>query len=339
MLAVKGGIGAAARATALVLAMVAGGGAAMAAELEAFSYGRWTGSAITDDFGSFSRCSVSGRFKRASASSGREIAAAVTMDRTSGWTLGIVGAQGGESAPAQSFRLSIDGRSVIESRPEAAGDQIAVFVLPDPPGTIDALRKGHTLTVTAEDDTYDLALAGIGRALDWVEACAKRYATFVSPGREKATSEAAVLRKDISGLMEKLFASVDAKNVRVGPPPGIPDIPSEDKTVGWRAEGLHGEGQVWSGRNARALADRIIGSTEGCKRRPATRKPAKGEKVILELVDCLDPSGARRVGLVLMPRGKGGIYLISVHSREGSTDAVDRLGEQIAESARRTELR
>ena len=68
---------------------------ARAAELETFQYGRWTGTANTDDSGSFSRCAVTGRFKRASVTSGREVAAAIALDRINGWTLGFAGGDTG----------------------------------------------------------------------------------------------------------------------------------------------------------------------------------------------------------------------------------------------------
>jgi len=335
----------------LGVAALAGVGVARAAELETFQYGRWTGTANTDDSGSFSRCAVTGRFKRASVTSGREVAAAIALDRINGWTLGFAG--GDTGASPVSFRITIDGEAVIEGQPEAQADQVAVIGVPDIERFLGALRRGSTLGVAAADEHYDLALAGVARALDWVEACAKRYANFVPPGREKATADAAKLRQDIAGLMGRLLQAVEAKEVRVGPPPGIPAYPSEDKSLSWKADGMQGEIQVWAGKNAQSLADRIIGTSPGCRKRagevkkaPAARPPAgpkkagKPDPIVFEVVDCDDPGGTRRIALVLMPRSQGGIYLISVQTREpGAPDKVDRLGERLVEEVRRTVLR
>lgn len=310
-----------------------------AVDLETFAYGRWNGAASTDGSGSFARCSVNARFKRASPSSGRDVGAAITMDRSNGWTFGFAGAGGSSSGSGEPVRLVVDGEKLVETVPDATADDVTLLALPDPASVFAALRKGATLTVETRDDAYDLTLAGLPRALDWVEACARRYETFVPAGREKAAAEAADLRRDIAELMHRLFETVAAKDVRVGPPPGVPAFASEDKTVPWRAEGLQGEGQVWAGKNARQLADKIISTSRGCKRRPATAKgakPAKADPVVFAVVDCEDPVGARRIALVLMPRGKGGIYLISVHTREGGPDDVARLGERLAEAARKT---
>lgn len=317
------------------------GGGAVAVDLETFEYGRWTGAASTDDGGAFSRCAVTGRFRRAAATSGRDVAAAITMDRVNGWTLGFVG--GATLNPVKErYIVTVDGEPVLEDRPDAAADQIAVIAVTDTPRFLAALRRGHTLTIAGAEDTFDLTLAGVGRALDWVEACAKRYANFVPPGREKATADAAELRQDIGRLMQALLATAEAKEFRVGPPPGIPSFPSEDKSLPWRADGLKGEIQVWAGKSARGLAERIISTSEGCKRRDASvsAKPVKRDRIVFEVVDCIDAFGSRRIALVLMPRPKGGIYLISVQTKDpGAPEAVDRLGARLADAARKSLLR
>lgn len=316
-------------------------GSAGAVDLETFEYGRWTGAASTDDAGAFSRCAVTGRFRRASLTSGRDVAAAITMDRVNGWTLGFVG--GAMLNPTKErYVVTVDGEAVLEDRPDAAADQIAVIAVTDTSRFLGALRRGHTLTIAGTNDTFDLTLAGVGRALDWVEDCAKRYATFVPRGREKATADAAELRQDIGQVMQGLLARAEAKEFRVGPPPGIPSFPSEDKSLPWRADGLKGEIQVWAGKSARGLADRIISTSEGCKRRDGTTggKVAKRDRIVFEVVDCVDAFGSRRIALVLMPRPKGGIYLISVQTKDpAEPEAVDRLGARLADAARKTLLR
>lgn len=320
-----------------------------AADVETFGYGRWNGTATTDDAGSFARCTVIARFKRASVSSNRDIGAAVTMDRVNGWTIGVVGATSADLATSDTpFRVEVDGTELLVGKPEVAIDQVAVLAVREPERFLAALRKGDRMTISTPADDFVLPLAGVPKALDWIEGCTKRYESFVPPGREKATADAAVLRRDIGTLMQTLLQTVDAKDIQVGPPPGTPAFPSEDKSLPWKAEGMHGEVQVWDGRDPKTLANQIIGSSSGCKRRPdaargdpakTAKKKGKPDLVVFAVVDCLDEAGPRRIALVLLPRVKGGIYLISVQNREAGPEAVDRLGERLAEAARRTVLR
>jgi hypothetical protein len=324
-------------------------GPALAVDLDSFTYGRWKGVAESDASGGFDRCTVLANFKRASGTSMRDVGTAIMIDKSNGWRIGFIEPGVSVFGRGEPYRLGVDGKPVLEAKPDATADQMAVLALGgDPKPLFGSLRQGNVLTVHAADELYELPLAGIGRALDWLDGCVDRYKSFVPPGREKAAAESLEVRRDIAGLMGRLLEAASARDVRIGPPAGTPEFPSEDKSVVWRAGGLEGSVQVWAGKSAKSLADDIVKSNSGCTRRPtapakgAPAKPpaksagkAKPDPVALAVVDCEDPLGARRIGLVLLPRPKGGIYQITVTARaEESPDEVDRLGEKLAEAAR-----
>jgi hypothetical protein len=333
-------------ATGIVLLLV-GATHGSAEELETFVYGRWTGTAHSDAAGGFDRCTVLANFKRASASTMRDVGAAISIDRANGWRIGFIEPGVAVSGRTGTYKMMIDGERLIEAVPDAVVDQMAALALSDPVPVFGRMRRGNVLSVDAVDEQYDLPLAGVGRALDWLEGCVTRYTAFVARGREKAAAESAEMRREIAATLSDILPLVEARDIRVGPPVGTPAFPSEDKFVTWRADAVEGAAQIWAGRSAKALAEEIVATNVNCARRnlPNPAAPARAEakpskkpkpdKVAFAVVDCDDTLGTRRVALVLWPRRKGGLYQVTVTARANETpDKVEAFATRLADAAR-----